>query len=241
MVVPEQPQLATAPSTAVSRDALKDRTVQPPVAAFQEREDRRQQQAVAAKQAARAPEEAAPKLAAKEKANTAADAVTAESPAAAPATMQERAAAPLAAASPAAVSPPAATPAAPALGALQKSARVTNGPVEIAAPDALHRWRVVSTGVEYSVDRGVSWVPVRAVGTEELTGGIAPAGSICWLIGKAGVVLVSVDGMTFAKVDLPARVDVLSITAKDARSATVTVADGRTFHTDDSGRNWRQN
>ena len=99
----------------------------------------------------------------------------------------------------------------------------------------------MATGVEYSIDRGVNWVPVRAVGTEVLTGGIAPSGSICWLIGKAGVVLVTVDGIAFAKVDLPVRVDVLSIKATDARSATVTIADGRTFHTDDSGRNWRQN
>jgi len=54
-------------------------------------------------------------------------------------------------------------------------------------------------------------------------------------------VLVTVDGMTFAKVDLPVRVDVASIKATDARSAVVTTADGRTFRTDNSGRNWRQN
>jgi photosystem II stability/assembly factor-like uncharacterized protein len=47
--------------------------------------------------------------------------------------------------------------------------------------------------------------------------------------------------MTFAKVDLPVRADVASISATDARSAVATTADGRTFHTDDSGRNWRQN
>ena len=36
------------------------------------------------------------------------------------------------------------------------------------------------------------------------------------------------------------RVDLTAITATDARSATVTTADGRRFRTDDSGRTWRQ-
>jgi photosystem II stability/assembly factor-like uncharacterized protein len=34
-------------------------------------------------------------------------------------------------------------------------------------------------------------------------------------------------------------VDLASITATDARRATVTTADGRTFETTDNGRNWR--
>ena len=71
--------------------------------------------------------------------------------------------------------------------------------------------------------------------------GVSPSGTICWFIGKDGVVLVTAEGSIFAKVDLPVRVDVASITATDARSATVTTVDGRTFRTDDSGRNWRQN
>ena len=264
IVVPEQQKLATTPPQAVagrdasappqkpdvtssqpaktqetaaeSVDALKDRVAQAPVAPFAEREDRREQARSANQAATASNKEETGKLAGTEK--PAEGAVSADATAASAAAVQERAAAPLATA---AAPPAAAPPAAPALGALQKSARAVSGPVEIASPDSVRRWRVIATGVEYSVDRGVSWVPVRAVGTEVLTGGIAPAGSVCWLIGRAGVVLVTVDGMTFAKVDLPARIDVVSITASDARSATVTVADGRTFHTADSGRNWRQN
>ena len=247
MVVPEQQQqLATAPPSAVApaRDAevrqqakanpitepsaqnaapaaeaqgaLKDRAPAP-AEKFAEREDRREREA-----APSALKEETDKLVAQEpaRATSAADAAV-----------------------PAAPPPPAAAPlarAAAGADALQKSARPAFAPVEIISADGLRRWRAVETGIEYSIDRGVTWIPVRAVGTEIITGGKAPSGSICWLIGKTGAVLITVDGMTFAKVDLPVRVDVSSISATDARSAEVTTADGRTFHTDNSGRNWRQ-
>jgi photosystem II stability/assembly factor-like uncharacterized protein len=177
------------------------------------RDDRRERQA-----APSANKEEAGNLVAQEsaRAGAAADAITPAAPAAAPLEA-----------------------AAPASAALQK--RVAVVPVELVSPDGARRWRAVETGIEYSIDRGASWIPVRAVGTEKITGGKAVSGSICWLIGRAGVVLITVDGMTFAKVDLPVRVDVTSITATDARSAVVTTADGRTFQTVDSGRHWRQN
>lgn len=244
MVVPEQQQqLATAPPTTVApargadaqqegkadaaprqaaknavpaaeaRDALKDRA-QAPAEQFAEREDRRERQPEP-----RANKEETGKLAAEQPtlAAAAADAATAAPPPAAARV----------------------APAAPAGAMLQK--RLEAAPVEIVAPDAIRRWRAVATGIEYSADRGVTWIPVRAVGTEVITGGKAVSGTICWLIGRAGAVLITVDGMTFAKVDLPVRVDVASIAATDARSAVVTTADGRTFRTDDSGRNWHQN
>jgi hypothetical protein len=147
---------------------------------------------------------------------------------------------PAASADAAAAAPAAAAPAPNAM--LQKSgARLAFNPIEIVSPDSTRRWRIVPGGIEFSTDQGASWIPVRANATETLTHGVSPSGTICWFIGKDGVVLVTADGSIFAKVDLPVRVDVASITAADARSATVTTADGRTFRTDDSGRNWRQN
>jgi hypothetical protein len=133
--------------------------------------------------------------------------------------------------------------AAPAQNAtLQKSAaRLAFNPIEIVSPNSTRRWRIVPGGIEFSTDQGASWIPVRSNATETLTHGVSPSGTICWFIGKDGVVLVTADGSIFAKVDLPVRVDVASINATDARSATVTTADGRTFRTDDSGRTWRQN
>ena len=54
------------------------------------------------------------------------------------------------------------------------------------------------------------------------------------------MVMLTADGITFTEVPLPERVDLTAITATDARTATVTTADGRRFRTDDSGRTWRQ-
>ena len=113
-------------------------------------------------------------------------------------------------------------PAAPAATAmLQKSARLATV-IEVVSPDGSRRWRFA----DYR---------------ESLTTGAAVSSSICWLAGREGVVMLTTDGSTFERVDLPARVDIVSIAATDARAATVTTVDGRTFRTDDSGRNWRQN
>jgi hypothetical protein len=123
---------------------------------------------------------------------------------------------------------------------LQKSARFAASPLEIVSPDASSRWRIVDNAIERSEDGGVSWVPIRAAGGDTLSGGVSPSRSVCWLIGSNGLVMVTVDGVAFARVPLPERAEVTSITATDARSATVTTADGRRFRTDDSGRTWRQ-
>jgi hypothetical protein len=112
-------------------------------------------------------------------------------------------------------------------------------PLEIISPDPARRWRISGGAIERSEDAGASWAPIRASGGETITAGTSPAGSICWLIGTNGLVLITIDGITFARVPLPEPVDLTSITAADARNATVTTADGRRFRTDDSGRTWR--
>ena len=98
---------------------------------------------------------------------------------------------------------------------------------------------MVGDAIERSEDGGASWAPIRARSGETITAGSAPSGSVCWLIGTSGLVLITADGVTFARVPLTQPVDLTSITATDARSATVTTADGRRFRTDDSGRTWR--
>lgn len=140
----------------------------------------------------------------------------------------------------AAAMPAAAPPSAPVIGELQKSARLAFAAIEIVSPNPASRWRIFGAALERSENSGTTWTPLLAVG-DSVTGGTAPAAAICWLIGRAGLVMVTADGVTFARVPLPERVDVTSITATDARAATVTTADGRRFTTNDSGRNWRQN
>lgn len=134
-------------------------------------------------------------------------------------------------------------PAAPAVAdaMLQKSARLTAAPVVIVSPDPASRWRIVNGAIERSEDSGASWVPIRAPGGEVVTAGASPARSVCWLIGPNGLVMVTADGMAFARVPLPERIDLTGVSATDARNATVTTSDGRRFSTNDSGRSWKQN
>jgi hypothetical protein len=102
-------------------------------------------------------------------------------------------------------------------------------------------WRIfVGNRVERSRDNGLTWTAIKVdAGLPSITNGAAPAGQICWLVGARGLVLVSADATTFARVAAPAEVDLVSIQAVDARSAVVTAADGRTFTTIDGGKTWK--
>ena len=48
---------------------------------------------------------------------------------------------------------------------------------------------------------------------------------------------MTTDGLRFTRVNPPAATDLVSVAATDARSATVTAADGRRFRTADQGAN----
>lgn len=146
------------------------------------------------------------------------------------------------ASAPAPVAPPAPAAAAPpaVAEATLQSARASTT-VEIVSPDSRRRWRVEAGAIERSEDAGASWLQVQNLAPgDNITAGTAPTASICWLIGANGLVWVTADGTTFARVPVPERVALTGITATNARSATVTAADGRRFRTDDSGRNWRR-
>ena len=149
---------------------------------------------------------------------------------------------PITAPSPATTPPLPSAPPPPAAPAVAESlmARAAVAPVVIVSPDASRRWRIANGAIERSEDGGASWIATRALSGQTITGGTAPAGSICWLIGAGGMVMLTADGISFTEVPLPDRVDLTAITATDARTATVTTADGRRFRTDDSGRTWRQ-
>jgi hypothetical protein len=121
---------------------------------------------------------------------------------------------------------------------------------EIRSPQAAYRWRIVPpSGIQRSVDGGVTWSVVNPVLAKDaaaqrdssqmvLTTGSSPSRDICWIVGRAGVVLLTTDGATWQRRPIPETVDLTVVRAVDARSATVTTADGRQFVTADGGVTW---
>jgi hypothetical protein len=135
--------------------------------------------------------------------------------------------------------PAAAPPAAASLGAINQL-RKESGPLQIVSPDSNSRWRVTPGGIERSEDGGRIWIPVRLAGKEEVLAGASPGRLVAWLVGRSGLVLLSTDGANFTRLPFPEPVDLVAVSSPEPRIATVTTADGRTFSTEDAGRNWRQ-
>ena len=128
-------------------------------------------------------------------------------------------------------------PAPPAMAQLRREQRV----IEVVSPDVTHRWRAGAGGtVEYSTDAAATWLPASSPAGPEISAGSSPSSTVCWLVGRSGLVLVSSDGRTFTRAPFPAVTDLSSVTAVNARTATVTSADGLAFVTDDGGRTWRR-
>lgn len=122
---------------------------------------------------------------------------------------------------------------------LQKSARLA-APIEIATLDPSVGWRIVGDRIERSNDGGKTWTLMHQ-DPSGIAAGSAPSNSVCWLVGRGGRVLLTVNaGATFADVSLPEPLDLASVAGVDARSAMVYSVSGRRFRTDDGGRTWRQ-
>ena len=112
-------------------------------------------------------------------------------------------------------------------------------PVVIASPDPQVRWRISGALVERSSDGGRSWRPQPAADGVILLAGSAPAATVCWLVGRDGLVLLSTDGDTWRRLVFPEMAATLvGVEATDTLTATVTAEDGRRFRTSDGGKTW---
>jgi hypothetical protein len=111
--------------------------------------------------------------------------------------------------------------------------------LEIVSPNPAYRWRISSgRQVEQSTDGGAQWEAAAIAADEELLAGHAPAASVCWLVGRGGVVYVTTDGTHFVRLPFIEPVDLRSVVAVDDMQATVTTRDGRGFRTTDRGATW---
>lgn len=109
---------------------------------------------------------------------------------------------------------------------------------QIVSPNPSIRWRITGSVVEHSTDGGSSWAAVPTGVAAELTAGAAPSTLVCWLVGRGGVVLLTTDGRTWRRLAFPEMADLSAVRATDARTASVSTADGRAFTTSDGGATW---
>jgi hypothetical protein len=91
-----------------------------------------------------------------------------------------------------------------------------------------------------NISCGPMWPAPPSDVAGQITAGSAPSAAVCWIVGRAGTVLRSTDQRTWQRLTFPLMVDLTSVNATDARSATVATLDGRTFSTTDGGTSWMQ-
>jgi hypothetical protein len=110
---------------------------------------------------------------------------------------------------------------------------------DIVSPDPMSRWRTGAPGVVYrTTDGGATWIRQETGSAPNIIAGSSPSRDVCWLVGRAGAVLLSGDGATWQPRPFPEKVDLVAVAAIDAKTATVTTSDGRRFSTLDGGATW---
>ena len=122
----------------------------------------------------------------------------------------------------------------------QSQFRSAIAPTLVVSPDPNMRWRISGSLVERSIDGGRTWT-VQTIGVQmPVAAGASPAPGVCWIVGPGGTVLLTTDGETWRRLEFPdSNANLVAVAARDALSATVTTADGRTYLTDDGGKTWR--
>ncbi len=118
------------------------------------------------------------------------------------------------------------------------------GGVVVVAPQDEYSWRLWPGGkIERSTDNSRTWVQQKSGVTKDLTAGSAPSGKVCWVVGKAGTVLLTNDGGKHWKVIVsPIKEDVAGVFAQDDKHASIwTASHSQSFDTNDAGATWSAN
>jgi photosystem II stability/assembly factor-like uncharacterized protein len=131
----------------------------------------------------------------------------------------------------------AAAPAAPAPRALMET-RSTVDVLTTASSDGQSLWSVEGVLIRHSTDGGRTWNAEPVAGTNQLVAGFAPSPTVCWMVGRQGLILRYQDQGGWQRRTAPGAVDLVSVIALDADHATVSTADGRQFRTEDGGQTW---
>ena len=110
---------------------------------------------------------------------------------------------------------------------------------ELRSLDPAVRWRLAEPGIiERSTNAGASWDWFDTGVRMPLSAGACPSASACWVVGNAGLVLLTTDARTWRPLTPPSSEDLVAVDATDAAAAVVRAAGGQRFRTTDAGATW---
>ena len=118
---------------------------------------------------------------------------------------------------------------------------IAGQPVIFTSPDRSSSWRIGGAGrIERSSDEGRTWGTEASGVTTDLLAGVAASNQVAWVVGRAGVILRTADGLTWQRINPPAgsTTDWIRVEATDAQHASITSVDQRRFATADGGNTW---
>ena len=121
----------------------------------------------------------------------------------------------------------------------RRSSSAAGARTDLRSLDPAVRWRLAEPGiVERSRNEGATWERLDTGVRTLLRAGDCPSASTCWVVGDAGVVLLTTDAQQWRQVTPPSPEDLVAVDAADARAAVVRAANGRSFRTTDGGTRW---
>lgn len=117
------------------------------------------------------------------------------------------------------------------------------GGVIVLGPDP-YAWRLWSGGrIDFSYDSTHTWESQKTGVTVDLIAGSAPSGKVCWVVGKAGTILLTTDrGKHWNQVASPTKENLTGVDAQDGKRAAVwTASHKQSYETNDGGATWVPN
>jgi hypothetical protein len=114
------------------------------------------------------------------------------------------------------------------VGTLASNSSLPRGPVWMAGKHGLILFRDADgrTRRQYS---GVE---------ADLTAGAAPSEKVCWIVGRSGTIVRTIDGENWTKIASPTNADLFAVAVDSAEHAIITTVTAHNFETSDGGASW---
>ena len=110
---------------------------------------------------------------------------------------------------------------------------------QITSPDGGVVWRFGAGGTILRAENSSTSLAQRSGVTRDLLAASAPSNDVCWIVGKSGAVVRTLDsGAHWQIVRAPSRDDFTAISASDSNNATLIASDGQRYVTHDGGVTW---